>query len=158
MDCRGPMASQGFYPPALPSRTVACRYHPGFLGKLYPACARPPPCPARREPARSLADPEPPATPRAGQRRGQHKTRGNYSPGNGGERRTRRRRDQRQGEERGGNGAEGTGPRAPHLSERRKSPLCLLLPGGRGAAYRRLSPAARRGSPPQAEGRRGELP
>ncbi|XP_009283374.1 PREDICTED: magnesium transporter MRS2 homolog, mitochondrial [Aptenodytes forsteri] len=106
------MASQGLYPPALPSRTVACRYHPGFLGKLYPACARPPPCPARREPARSLADPEPPATPRAGQRRGQHKRRLNYSPGDGGGRRTRRRRDQRQGEERGGNGAEGTGPRA----------------------------------------------
>lgn len=57
-----------------------CRYGPVSLGKLDAACAcaHPPPCPTRRP-----TDPEPPATPGVGQRRGQRKTRLNYSPGDG---------------------------------------------------------------------------
>lgn len=121
MDCRGPAGSQGLYPPAWPSRRARC-HHPGFLGKPYPACARPP-----------------------------HRSRRNYSPGDGRGKEDEEASCPQAG--RGTRGQGGTGPRAPHLSEggkEGKSPLCLLLlPGGRGAAYRR-------GSPPQGKGRPAE--
>lgn len=55
-DSCGLIASQGLYPLALLSRKVTCLYHASSLWILYPASALPPPCPARRELLRQLAD------------------------------------------------------------------------------------------------------